>query len=131
MGPAQVRFRCICRNLVHRALPHCEGRANFGQKRRITGLKTPLSRPQTSKSQESREIRRSLVKKSAWPAATSPLETFSIAGFAVAILSRAMKKIASQAALLLALALPAVAENWSFGASVGPFVFGDFLERRL
>ena len=42
-----------------------------------------------------------------------------------------MKKIASQAALLLALALPAVAENWSFGASVGPFVFGDFLERRL
>ncbi|MEA2462965.1 MAG: outer membrane protein beta-barrel domain [Acidobacteriota bacterium] len=41
-----------------------------------------------------------------------------------------MKKL-TFAALLLASALPLAAQNWSFGASAGPFVFGDFYERRL
>lgn len=33
-------------------------------------------------------------------------------------------------AILLLLALPASAQQWSFGAATGPFVFGDFVERR-
>jgi hypothetical protein len=41
-----------------------------------------------------------------------------------------MKKL-TFTALLLASALPLAAQNWSFGASAGPFVFGDFYERRL
>ncbi|MDQ3281037.1 MAG: PorT family protein [Acidobacteriota bacterium] len=41
-----------------------------------------------------------------------------------------MKKVAL-AVLLLSSALPAAAQNWSFGASTGPFVFGDFLHRKL
>jgi len=41
-----------------------------------------------------------------------------------------MKKL-TFAALLLACTLPAAAQNWSFGAATGPFVFGDFVERRL
>lgn len=42
-----------------------------------------------------------------------------------------MKKIFSIAALLLAIALPSAAQNWSFGAATGPFVFGDFYERTV
>lgn len=42
-----------------------------------------------------------------------------------------MKKIFTAAALLLAIAAPATAQEWSFGASTGPFVFGDFMERTL
>jgi opacity protein-like surface antigen len=42
-----------------------------------------------------------------------------------------MKKILSLAALLLLAAPPLAAQNWSFGASTGPFVFGDFYERRV
>jgi hypothetical protein len=41
-----------------------------------------------------------------------------------------MKKL-TFAALLLVSAVPLAAQNWSFGASAGPFVFGDFYERRL
>lgn len=42
-----------------------------------------------------------------------------------------MKKILTTAAFLVAIILPAEAQQWSFGASTGPFVFGDFVERRL
>jgi hypothetical protein len=42
-----------------------------------------------------------------------------------------MKKLFTVAAFLLLLALPATAQEWSFGAGTGPFVFGDFMERRL
>ena len=42
-----------------------------------------------------------------------------------------MKKIFATAALLLAFALPSAAQNWSFGAATGPFVFGDFYERTV
>jgi opacity protein-like surface antigen len=71
------------------------------------------------------------VKKSAWRLQPFLEETFSSAGSPVAILSAAMKKILSLAALLLAFALPASAQNWSFGAATGPFVFGDFYERTV
>jgi hypothetical protein len=41
-----------------------------------------------------------------------------------------MRKILPAALLLLPFALPAHAENgWSFGAGIGPFVFGYFVER--
>lgn len=33
--------------------------------------------------------------------------------------------------LLLLTSLPAAAQNWSFGAGTGPFLFGDFVERTL
>jgi len=42
-----------------------------------------------------------------------------------------MLKNLTFAALLLAISLPATAQNWSFGAATGPFVFGDFVERKL
>ena len=42
-----------------------------------------------------------------------------------------MKKFLTAAALLLAFTLPAAAQEWSFGAATGPFVFGDFMERTL
>jgi opacity protein-like surface antigen len=42
-----------------------------------------------------------------------------------------MKKIWTTAAFALLFAVPAQAQQWSFGASTGPFVFGDFVERRL
>lgn len=41
-----------------------------------------------------------------------------------------MKKLAV-AALLLASTLPLTAQDWSLGVSSGPFVFGDFFERRV
>ncbi len=41
-----------------------------------------------------------------------------------------MKKL-TVAALLLLAALPLSAQDWSLGVSTGPFVFGDFLERRV
>lgn len=34
-------------------------------------------------------------------------------------------------ALALAIAIPATAQDWSVGVGTGPFVFGDFLERRV
>ena len=34
-------------------------------------------------------------------------------------------------AITLAFAMPVAAQNWSFGASTGAFVFGDFVERRV
>lgn len=42
-----------------------------------------------------------------------------------------MKKILTTAVALLALALPLSAQNWSLGVHSGPFVFGDFVERKL
>jgi len=42
-----------------------------------------------------------------------------------------MKKNLTIAALLLAVSLPATAQDWSLGVSSGPFVFGDFFERRV
>jgi hypothetical protein len=42
-----------------------------------------------------------------------------------------MSKSAAFVLVALAIALPATAQNWSLGAGSGPFVFGDFLERRL
>jgi opacity protein-like surface antigen len=41
-----------------------------------------------------------------------------------------MKKL-TIAALLLASTLPVTAQDWSLGVSSGPFVFGDFYERRV
>ncbi len=41
-----------------------------------------------------------------------------------------MKKTLTAAALF-ALALPLTAQNWSIGIHSGPFVFGDFVERKL
>ncbi|HKR63732.1 MAG TPA: outer membrane beta-barrel protein [Thermoanaerobaculia bacterium] len=41
-----------------------------------------------------------------------------------------MKTLAA-AALLLALTLPLAADDWSLGIATGPFIFGDFYERRL
>jgi opacity protein-like surface antigen len=58
-------------------------------------------------------------------------ETFSDSGFAVANLTVAMMKNLAVFALLLALAVPLAAQDWSVGVSSGPFVFGDFLERRV
>lgn len=42
-----------------------------------------------------------------------------------------MKKKLTIAAALLAITLPAAAQDWSIGVHSGPFVFGDFVERRL
>jgi hypothetical protein len=42
-----------------------------------------------------------------------------------------MKRRISLTALLLALSLPLGAQDWSIGVASGPFVFGDFLERRI
>jgi len=42
-----------------------------------------------------------------------------------------MKKNLTIALLLLSCSLPAAAQEWSLGVRTGPFVFGDFLERRL
>jgi hypothetical protein len=42
-----------------------------------------------------------------------------------------MKKLLTIAVLMLAGAPTLTAQNWSFGAATGPFVFGDFVERRL
>lgn len=42
-----------------------------------------------------------------------------------------MKKKLTTAAALLALALPLAADDWSVGVHSGPFVFGDFVERRV
>jgi opacity protein-like surface antigen len=41
-----------------------------------------------------------------------------------------MRKLLTIAALCLA-AAPLSAQNWSFGAGAGAFVFGDFIERRM
>jgi hypothetical protein len=56
-------------------------------------------------------------------------ETFSTSGVLVANLTAAMMKNLAVFALALALAVPAVAQDWSLGVGSGPFVFGDFLER--
>lgn len=42
-----------------------------------------------------------------------------------------MQKKLTIALFLLAAALPATAQKWSIGVHSGPFVFGDFVERRL
>ena len=42
-----------------------------------------------------------------------------------------MKKILTAAALLVSLAIPLHAQNWSIGAGTGAFVFGDFVERTV
>src|SRR3954465_7838678 len=34
-------------------------------------------------------------------------------------------------AALLAVSLPLAAQDWSLGVGTGPFIFGDFVERRL
>lgn len=41
-----------------------------------------------------------------------------------------MQKKLTMAAVALAIALPATAQNWSLGVHSGPFVFGDLVERR-
>ncbi len=62
-------------------------------------------------------------------------ESFSTSGFPVAILTVAMMKnlavFAVALAVTLPLALPMTAQDWSVGVGTGPFVFGDFLERRV
>lgn len=42
-----------------------------------------------------------------------------------------MMKTMAALALLLASSLPLMAQDWSVGVSTGPFVFGDFVERRV
>jgi len=42
-----------------------------------------------------------------------------------------MKKNLIIAAALLAITLPVTAQNWSVGIHSGPFVFGDFVERKI
>jgi hypothetical protein len=42
-----------------------------------------------------------------------------------------MLRSMATAALFLAVALPVSAQNWSVGVHTGPFVFGDFVERKL
>lgn len=42
-----------------------------------------------------------------------------------------MKKILTTTAALLAITLPLTAQNWSIGVHSGPFVFGDFVERKV
>jgi hypothetical protein len=42
-----------------------------------------------------------------------------------------MKTNLACAAFLFTLALPLTAQEWSMGVGTGPFVFGDFVERRL
>jgi opacity protein-like surface antigen len=42
-----------------------------------------------------------------------------------------MKKLLPLAAALFVVTLPASAQNWSIGIHTGPFIFGDFLERRI
>lgn len=42
-----------------------------------------------------------------------------------------MRKISTIFLFLLALTLPAAAQNWSIGVHTGPFVFGDFVQRTL
>jgi hypothetical protein len=66
------------------------------------------------------------------PDAAKTLETFSFTGAAVAILTDAMTKTLRLALpLLVAFALPAVADEWSVGGGTGAFVFGDFVRRTL
>jgi hypothetical protein len=57
--------------------------------------------------------------------AAKTLETFSISGAAVAILTDAMKKSFRCTLPLLAFALPAAAQQWSVGGGTGAFVFGE------
>lgn len=42
-----------------------------------------------------------------------------------------MKKKLTTIAFLLAATLPAAAQQWSFGAGAGPFIYGNFVERTL
>jgi opacity protein-like surface antigen len=42
-----------------------------------------------------------------------------------------MKKNLTTAAALLAITVPLTAQNWSVGIHSGPFVFGDFVERKV
>jgi hypothetical protein len=71
------------------------------------------------------------VKNRAWRRVPFSPETFSMAGSPVAILTAVMKKKVAVLALALATTLPLFAQNWSFGAATGPFVFGDFVERTV
>lgn len=52
-------------------------------------------------------------------------------GFAVAILTAVMLRNLTALAVALTVTLPLAAQNWSIGAGTGPFVFGDFVERRV
>ena len=64
-------------------------------------------------------------------AAKTP-ETFSFTGAAVAILTDAMTKTLRFTLLLLvAIAVPAAADEGSVGGGTGAFVFGDFVRRTL
>lgn len=71
------------------------------------------------------------MKKGAWLAAPFLLESFATSGEAVAILTNLMKKNLTIVAALFAFTLPLSAQNWSVGVHSGPFVFGDFLERKV
>jgi hypothetical protein len=71
------------------------------------------------------------VKKGAWQRVPFFEESFSMAGSVVAILTVAMLKNLTILALALAITLPLTAQNWSVGVGTGPFVFGDFLQRRV
>jgi opacity protein-like surface antigen len=57
--------------------------------------------------------------------------TFSRGGAAVAKLTNAMKKSLLVLLFCSLTVIPAEGQNWSLGAGVGPFVFGDFLKRTL
>jgi Outer membrane protein beta-barrel domain len=90
-----------------------------------------LRRAQASNYQRASEIRLLLVKKSAWRRTPFFVESFSTSGVVVANLTADMRKNLAVLALALASALPLAAQDWSVGVGTGPFVFGDFLERRV
>jgi hypothetical protein len=59
------------------------------------------------------------------------MESFSSAGPPVAILTTAMQMRSTVLACFLLCTLPALGQNWSLGIGSGPYVFGDFVERRV
>jgi hypothetical protein len=59
-------------------------------------------------------------------------ENFADSGFHVAILTANMRQAILALVLFASLVtVPAQAQHWSFGAGVGPFVFGDFARETL
>src|SRR6476469_5030654 len=67
------------------------------------------------------------VARSSMKHLIAPNEIFAHAGFHVAILTATMRRTSAVFFFCSFLAaVPAFAQHWSFGAGVGPFVFGDF-----
>jgi opacity protein-like surface antigen len=81
--------------------------------------------------QQSSDIRLSLVKEISCARRPFSEESFSTAGGGVAILTFRMRRYLPLLAVVLASSLSATAQNWSLGVHSGPFVFGDFVERRV